>query len=185
MEGTCNKCVFPLNKDECKGTCPTDTSLVYAAAKGKLSCVKELIAAGADVNAACNCHGNGALISAAVDGHAFSLIELLRAGADVNHRNNTGSTALMFVSDIGCMEELIEAGANMNIGDNYQHTLLISAARRGNVDILKMLIATGADVNICCECHGNGPLLSATVKGYVDCLTELIKACKITKVKQL
>ena len=53
MEGTCNECVFPLTQGETEGEgiCPTDTSLTYAASKGKLSCVKELIAAGADVNA--------------------------------------------------------------------------------------------------------------------------------------
>ena len=50
MEGTCNECVFPLNKEESEGVCATDTSLTYTASKGKLSCVKELIAAGADVN---------------------------------------------------------------------------------------------------------------------------------------
>ena len=42
---------FPMNKDDSPGTCPTDTSLTYAASKGKLSCVKELIAAGAGVKA--------------------------------------------------------------------------------------------------------------------------------------
>ena len=66
MEGTCNECVFPLNKEEKErlGTCPTDTSLVYASAEGNRSCVKELIAAGADVNTACECHGNGPLMTA-------------------------------------------------------------------------------------------------------------------------
>ena len=42
---------FPMNKDDSPGICPTDTSLPYAASEGKLSCVKELIAAGADVKA--------------------------------------------------------------------------------------------------------------------------------------
>ena len=57
MEGMYSECIFPLNKEESKKTCPTDTPLTYAAIKGKLSCVKEMIAAGADVNAACECHG--------------------------------------------------------------------------------------------------------------------------------
>ena len=61
MEGTCNECVFPLKKEDSKGICPTVTALTYAAGRGKLSCVKELIATGADVNIGCGCHGNGAL----------------------------------------------------------------------------------------------------------------------------
>ena len=85
MEGTCNECVFPLNKEE-SNRC-TETSLVYAAGKGKLSCVKELIAAGADANAICECHGNGALISATTNGDADCLKELIKAGAKVNMRN--------------------------------------------------------------------------------------------------
>ena len=59
---------FPLTEEETKshGICPTDTSLTYAAGKGKLSCVKELIAVGADVNISCECHGNGPLVSAVI-----------------------------------------------------------------------------------------------------------------------
>ena len=176
MQGTCNKCIFPLNKNASGGMCPTDTSLVYAAAKGKLSCVKELIAAGGDVNAVCECHGNGALIAGTCSGNAFCLIELIRAGADVNHRNNTGSTALMFASDNGCLEELIEAGADVNVKDDCQHAPLMYAAQRGNTNIVKMLIDAGADVNAPCECHGNGALIAATMNGFIDCLKELIRA---------
>ena len=159
MQGTCNECIFPLTEEETKGICPTDTSLGYAAAKGKLSCVKELIAAGVDVNIGCECHGNSALMTATRSGHPFCLIELIRAGAD-DHQNKTGSTALMLVSDSGCLEELMEAGADVNINDDYKFTPLIYAAEKGNVEIVKMLITAEADVNAACECHYNGALIS-------------------------
>ena len=77
------------------GICPTDTSLTYAAGRGKLSCVKELIKAGADVNTVCKCHRKGALLSAAMEGHIDCVRELITAGADVNIRNRNGQTALM------------------------------------------------------------------------------------------
>ena len=103
MEGTCNECVFPLSKDKGVGTCQSDTSLVYAAGEGKLSCVKELIAAGAEVNTGCECHGKGALLSAAANGHFDCLKELLDSGAEANVQNKEGYTALMFVKDVKCL----------------------------------------------------------------------------------
>ena len=116
MEGTCNECVFPLNEEESEITCPTDTSLTYAALKGKPSCVKELIPAGADVNTGCKCHGNGPLISAAVEGRADCLREMIPAVADVNIRNKNGRTALWIAAYHGhveCLKELITAGTDV------------------------------------------------------------------------
>ena len=117
MEGTCNECVFPLTEEERKneGICPTDTSLTYAASKGKLSCVKEVIAAGADVNSACECHGNGPLLSDVMCGHIGCLKELISSGAKVNIQNKDGNTALMYVKDSECLMELISSGADVNI----------------------------------------------------------------------
>ena len=118
MEGTCNECVFPLSEEEKKGYCPTDTSLVYAAGKGKLSCVKELIAAGVDVNKGCECHGIGPLINAARNGHVNCLRELLTSGCQVNIQSNKGSTALMYAAQEGhtdCLRELIKSEAEVNI----------------------------------------------------------------------
>ena len=43
MEGTCNQCVYSADY---RGSTP----LMYAAYRGYVACVKELIAAGADVN---------------------------------------------------------------------------------------------------------------------------------------
>ena len=95
MEGTCNECVFPLNKEESEGVCATDTSLTYTASKGKLSCVKELIVAGVDVNSVCECYGNGALLSAAMEGRVDCFHELIISGTQVNIQNNKGNTTLM------------------------------------------------------------------------------------------
>ena len=64
IEVTCNECAFPLNKEDCKAACRNDASLVSAATKKKLSCVKELIATGADVNAVCECHVMKEMLSA-------------------------------------------------------------------------------------------------------------------------
>ena len=136
MEGTCNECVFPLNKEESEGVCATDTSLVYAASKGKLSCVKELIAAGAYVNSVCECHGNGALLSAAMEGRVDCLHELIISGTQVNVQNNKGNTTLMITADRGhveCLKELISAGIDINKQNKDGRTALMFAAGQGHV----------------------------------------------------
>ena len=40
------------------------TALMGAAGQGHVECLGELIAAGANVNVACECHGNSALMTA-------------------------------------------------------------------------------------------------------------------------
>ena len=117
MEGTCNECVFPRDKgeNEIKAICPTDTSLIYAAGTGKLSCVKDLVKAGADVNTTCECHGGGALMSAAMGGHVHCCNELLISGADVNIQSRGGHTVVMLPINSECLTALISAGADVNI----------------------------------------------------------------------
>ena len=160
MEGTCNECVFPLMEEGRRrtGTCPTDTSLTYAAAAGKLTCVKDLIAAGGDVNAVCNCHNmnnhyqyhyKGPLISAAWKGHSNCLSELIGSGAYVNMRNNEGSTALMYAAGhAACVSQLIGSGAEVNIQNNNGLTALILSAMSGHTVCLHELIGSGAHVNM-------------------------------------
>ena len=53
MEGTCNQCVFPVqDPPKCDAYYCGSTSLTYAAHRGNVQCVKELIAAGVNVNQA-------------------------------------------------------------------------------------------------------------------------------------
>ena len=100
MIGTCNECVFPLSKEESEYICITDSSVTYATRLEKLSCVKELIAAGADVNASCECHGS-ALMTAAIVGTVDCLKELIAAGSNVNQQHRDGFTPLIFALQFG------------------------------------------------------------------------------------
>ena len=177
MEGTCNDCVFPLNEKErtIAGICPTDTSLTYAAGEGKLSCVKELITAGADVNIGCDCHGNGPLVSAVSDGHVECLKALITAGAVVNIQNNNEQTALMFVTDSLSIDELITAEADVNIKDIQGNTALMYAVGKENVDLVKMMISAGADVNTINKRQVTAVVLAVNGE-YVEIEKELIAA---------
>ena len=98
--------------------------------------MKELIAAGADVNAICECHGNGVLHSSA---RADCLKELIKAGAQVDLQNKKDKTALMFAADSECLTTLISAGADVNIKDNEGgNTALMYAVSEGSTDLMKI-----------------------------------------------
>ena len=178
MEGTCNECVFPLNMEASAMTCPTDTSLIYAVGQGKLACVKELIAGGADVNTSCECHGEGALHAAAIQGHVGCTKELINAGADVNIKDRDGHTPVMFAS-VECLNELITAGVDVNMKDKLGKTALMYGIERGGIDHVKLIIGAGADVNTenkSKKARLTTALMVAARTGKTICMKELLKA---------
>ena len=91
-----------------------DTALMSATRfNDKTDSVKELLAAGADINAK-NRDGITALMNAAREGKTDIVNELLAAGAKVNEKDNNGKSALTFAtqhdhSDI--VKLLLAAGA--------------------------------------------------------------------------
>ena len=68
------------------------TSLIIASNKGHLDVVRELLARGANANAAFNT-GATPLIQASWQGHVDVVRVLLAAGADKRHVTNNGATA--------------------------------------------------------------------------------------------
>ena len=107
-------------------------SFTDAIGTGKLTYVKELIAAGVDVNACHKWSGNillpimdtqnrdyfTLLMIAGISGQVECLKELITAGADVNKRDADDITALIFASEMGhidCVKALITVGAHANV----------------------------------------------------------------------
>jgi uncharacterized protein len=93
-----------------------DTELRLASAIGDNETIEQLLAAGADVNAA-NKFGKTALMMAVEADNLDTVALLLTRGAEINARTVAGCTALTFAAEnghIGITALLIERGANVH-----------------------------------------------------------------------
>ena len=92
-----------------------------------------------------------ALVAAARDRDAKAVTTLLTAKPkiDVNQRSADGTSALhwaVYNDDLGLVERLIKAGADVNASNDYQSTPLTEAAVIGNSAVLRKLVTAGANV---------------------------------------
>ena len=160
----------PMNSDG-------NTALIHATKIGHVSCVKELVKAGAELNVT-NSDGNTALIHATKIGHVDCVKELVKARAELNVTNSDGNTALILAAYNGhtdCVKELVKAEVELNVTNSDGNTALILAAYNGHVDCVKELVKAGAKLNVT-NGDGNTALIFAADNGHVDCVKELVKA---------
>ena len=149
------------------------TALMWAAAQAHPQVVQALIARGADVRARSREYtqtvtsevtqragreelnytvprgGMTALLFAARSGDAESVRLLIAAGADVNEALPDGASALVVAAHSGHREAamaLLEKGANPN-ANAVGYTALHAAVLRSDVELVKSLLARGADLN--------------------------------------
>ena len=145
------------------------TPLILAAYWAGAAEVKELLARGADPNAK-NDSGVAALIPATDNLESTRM--LVEAGAEVNARTEAGDTALIVAAQRAggarVVEYLLDKGANLKTATNDGATALHHAAECGDVDVLKLLVDKGADVDAQRKnpFGGQSPLASAVVFGH-------------------
>ena len=143
------------------------TPLHFAARYGSVKTVITLLEAGADVNV-----GSSNLVqNPCLDGHLaevgtplhlavqYSAVEtvaaLIAAGADIEARNRQGDTPLRWAAasrEMTKVRMLIDAGADPNTRNNLccngcGGTVLGTAVRTGSIDMVRLLIEAGVNVN--------------------------------------
>jgi len=156
-------------------------SLCDAAKKGDLERVKLLIAEGADVNS--KDEKESTPLCRAVESGKMELVQLLvDAGADVNAGSWPPLCVAVDENNIAVAEYLIEHGANVNAPEGW--TAFQEAPYVASTEMIELLIANGADVNIGEE-DGKGwtPLQSAIHEGHKDIVELLIQKGANTDVK--
>ena len=150
-----------------------ETALMAAARAGSLAAVNALLARGARVNAAEATRGQTALMWAVANRHPAVTRALLDHGADIGARTatrrrvyNMGRSRSAGSASRGiALEEVVEGGS----------TALLFAARSGDVESARLLLAAGADVDDTAA-DGNTALVVAAHGGHGSLAALLLRA---------
>ena len=106
--------------------------------------------------------GQTPVMLAAAFGSVEAVSLLITAGADVNATSGAGVTALHLAADDAAKTRLLlDAGANVNAVSQLGRTpLLVAASASTGADVVRQLVAKGADLNVA-DTTGVTPLIAA------------------------
>jgi uncharacterized protein len=124
------------------------TPLLQAAHRGSISCVRQLVSAGADVNTSLT-DGSTALLLAARQGQVEVIDYLLSTGANVNQANRAGVAPLAAAAGAdqrAALARLIAAGADLNQTSVRGWSALHNAIGSCHVQSAEQLLTAGANV---------------------------------------
>ncbi len=125
------------------------TALQRAAQLGNDACVEKLLAAGAEVDA--SRHGETALYFAASQGRSSVVAKLLKAGANKDALSTLFDDTVLIAAvrsrKLAIVESLLAVNVAIDMADRMGRTALTMAAEYGLPDIVRVLLAAGADKN--------------------------------------
>lgn len=146
-----------------------DTEIIMTSAlEGNFTTIKEALENGFDANTI-DSNKRTALMLAAYNGHTDIVKFLIEKGTDVNLTDTVHRTALMYASSgpfLATVIALLESGAEPNIADHEENwTAIMMAAAEGQLEVIKALVAYGADIEIT-DVDGESSLDFANSKGH-------------------
>lgn len=141
------------------------TPLNAAALRGDVDAMRLLIDQGANIDAM-NGAGATALMGAALNGSAAAVQLLLEKGADARARTKLGETALGNAAGAGSAEAvklLLDRGADVNTRNDrgYSPLMLAAGSDAINPEIVKLLIAKGADTSFTADYEETARILAS------------------------
>ena len=156
---------------------PAAPEPMYAAIRsGDVSKVAALLSSGSDVNAKERRGGATPLMLAAAFGSLDTMRMLIEKGADVNARSAGEATALMWAAtDLDKVRLLIDKGADVNaVSSLGRSALLLAAMSDRSAEIVRLLVARGANVRIVAK-DNSGAVVAATTGNDIETIRFLVE----------
>lgn len=129
------------------------TALHAAAHANQVSCIDHLVHAGANINAADRIGRTPLHAASTAKGTSTAVAALVRHGADMDSLDKKKHSPLISAVEarqLSPARELLLAGADVSARHGpLRKTLLHQPAVEGNIDMLRLLLQHGADVNAC------------------------------------
>ncbi|GES59935.1 vegetative incompatibility protein HET-E-1 [Aspergillus terreus] len=156
------------------------SALHAASHEGHADVIRELVAAGAEINGGGGdgVHTGSPLQAAAFNGHSLAVQTLLDLRADVNRTGGKYANPLQAACRAGklaIVEKLLGAGADIHAIGGFYGDALQAASFYGHDAIVRKLLAAGADINRVGGIYGTA-LQAACRNGYAKLVQDLLQA---------
>ena len=109
---------------------------------------------------------------------SFLSLILLVMALQAPAANSTADTALLDAAqqnDLSAVTRALQQGARVNAKTRYDATALMLGAMNGNIEIVRLLIERGADMNVRDTFYGFTPMAAAMMNGRADVIRFLVE----------